>query len=120
MCWVTLKPIFHQNANEFALGARVCINAHLENFTLGIPTCWYLKCLLDPKQTPKFALLPLFASLCLCYAQCKPKCKQLEYSLYWVSKDWVCADFMQMRFTGKSHILKSVTVTFLTGGNSYG
>ena len=45
-----VKPIFHCNANPFVLGSCVSLHLQYEYFALGIPTCWYLKNLVDPKQ----------------------------------------------------------------------
>ena len=45
-----LKPIFHCNVNPFALGSRVGLHPQREHFVLGIPTCRYLKNLVDPTR----------------------------------------------------------------------
>ena len=45
--WVwafSIKPIFHQNTKYLGSGAGVGQCPRRQNFTLGIPTCWYLKC----------------------------------------------------------------------------
>ena len=36
-----IKPIFHQNANPFALRFRIGYGPECEGFALLIPTCWY-------------------------------------------------------------------------------
>ena len=56
-----LKPIFHQNAKYLAWGAGVGQCPRRQNFALGIPTCWYLKCenLHYPTPNLKFALAPM-------------------------------------------------------------
>ena len=54
-----LKPIFHCNAKPFALCPGIGLDPQCHNFTLGIPTCWYIKMLkfaLPPIRTLKFAL----------------------------------------------------------------
>ena len=38
------KPIFHQYTKYLASGAGVGHCPRRQNFVLGIPTCWYLKC----------------------------------------------------------------------------
>ena len=50
-----LLPIFHQNAKYLASGAGVGQCPRRQNFALGIPTCWYLKCenLLYPTTNPR-------------------------------------------------------------------
>ena len=56
----TFKPIFHQNAKYLASEAGVGQCPRRQNFALGIPTCWYLKCenLRFPTPNLKFALAP--------------------------------------------------------------
>ena len=57
---VILKPIFQQNAKYLASGAGVGQCPRRQNFGLGIPTCWYLKCgnLRFPTPNLEFALAP--------------------------------------------------------------
>ena len=56
---VTLKPVFHCDANPLALGPRVGLDPQHDDFFLPISTCWYLKMLkfaLPPTRNIKFAL----------------------------------------------------------------
>ena len=53
-----IKPIFHQNANSLMLALRVGQYPQLGTFMLPIPTCWYLKSLADPMQTPAHPMRP--------------------------------------------------------------
>ena len=50
-----IEPIFHYDAKPFVLGPRIGLETQRHNFTLAIPTCWYLKTLkfaLPPTPTP--------------------------------------------------------------------
>ena len=58
----TLKPIFHCDVTQFALGPGVGLNPQRHNFALRIPTCWYLKTLKfasPPVRNIKFAFPPM-------------------------------------------------------------
>ena len=46
---ITFKPIFHQNANPFALGPRVGLDLQRKYFALLIPTSWYIQ---NPSHIP--------------------------------------------------------------------
>ena len=57
-----VKPIFHCDAKSFVLGPGVGLDPQCHNFTLPIPTCWYLKMLkfaLPLTQMLKCALPPM-------------------------------------------------------------
>ena len=68
----SLKPIFHQNAKYLASGAGVGQCPRCQNFALGIPTCWYLKCenlCQTPNAKPRICVSP----------DAKPRRQSVEY-----------------------------------------
>ena len=69
-CTYSLKPIFHCNANPFALEPRVGLDTQPNDFALEIPTCWYLKNLVVPTGSPMDLALghtcATYIPCCLC------------------------------------------------------
>ena len=58
---IGLLHIFHWEAKPFTLGPGIGLEPQSHNFTLGIPTCWYLKTrkfALSPTRNIKFVLPP--------------------------------------------------------------
>ena len=92
---MTVKPIFHCDAQPFALGPRVRSDPQHHNFKLVIPTCWYL-------ITQKLAIPRLMRPLT--FANTNPQSEQVEYRWHWVPnpRGWcwpcrfhvVCAHFI--------------------------
>ena len=77
---IRFKPIFHQNAKYLASGAGVGQCPRRQNFALGIPTCWYLKCKICitrrqiPNTKPRICVSP----------DAKPGRQSVEYRMCWV------------------------------------
>ena len=69
-----LKSILHCDAKPFASGPGVGLHPQRHTFTLGIPTCSYLKTRKTPDAKPKICVLP----------DAIPKRKPVEYRLRWV------------------------------------
>ena len=84
---LSLKPIFHCNANLLALVLCVGYSPQRQGFVLQIPTCWYLKSLADPTQS----LADPTRSLADPTRACNAQRELVEYGLHWVRKSSVCA-----------------------------
>ena len=48
-----ILDVFHCNAKPLALGPRLGLDPKHNEFALRIPSCWYLKSLVDPTQPPQ-------------------------------------------------------------------
>ena len=71
-CNNSVKPMFHQNANAFALGLRVGGCTKGEGFALPLPTCWYPKAS-RTQHEPLWSHHELILTQCkLSHTQCNP------------------------------------------------
>ena len=80
----SVKPIFHCDAKFLAVGVGVGQYPRRQNFTLEIPTCWYILAL----PNAKICIIPDAKHKICVTPDTNPRCQSVEYSWRWAFWCW--------------------------------